>query len=101
MISQVMRARNVSHYTIPDVAVVDDDARKQVLQRQGTRLDRCHHGLTGMAKSNTTFPPGQKKKDFSGTGNRTLGSAELIPQVMRARNREMLATTPYRTLIGY
>ncbi|KAI5466872.1 hypothetical protein BGZ63DRAFT_369784, partial [Mariannaea sp. PMI_226] len=26
------------------------------------------------------------QKDNSGTGNRTLGSAELISQVMRARN---------------
>ncbi|KAI5467659.1 hypothetical protein BGZ63DRAFT_32914 [Mariannaea sp. PMI_226] len=28
----------------------------------------------------------QKCKINSGTGNRTLGSAELIPQIMRARN---------------
>ncbi|RMJ12392.1 hypothetical protein CDV36_007961 [Fusarium kuroshium] len=51
------------------------DARSHVLPRADGNGKKQHH-LSARAK----------KKDFSGTGNRTLGSAELIPQVMRARN---------------
>ncbi|RSL61522.1 hypothetical protein CEP53_005065 [Fusarium sp. AF-6] len=70
-----MRARNVSHYTIPDVGVVDDDARKQVLRRQGTQPETCQCPSTNAAVVD---------EDISKYKSR----------------REMLATTPYRIVIG-